>query len=109
MAGIAAAPAQAGPDTKAHYACRYDQQFTVSRSGVNATVEFADRRYELRRRPGSFGARYGSADAALIIDGDSAVFVASDRLDLEDCFRVDGPRAGGRERPIMAPDRSGRG
>jgi hypothetical protein len=94
-AGIATAPAQAGEDRKTHYACRHDRQFSVSRSGPIATVEFGDRSYELRRRAGSLGIRYGSAEAALILDGDAATFVASDRLDLEGCAKVPPPSVRG--------------
>jgi len=67
------------------YQCEGGEAFTVRDSGSAAVVRFADGDYVLQRKRSSLGRRYASPDAALIIDGETAVFVAEDRLDLDDC------------------------
>lgn len=70
------------------YACPTSIDLTVerSRSGVRVTIE--GRKYDLERKRSSIGDKFLSSDAALIIDGDSAIFVAGDRLNLGTCVRV---------------------
>ena len=82
---LGTAQAHAAPATGVRYQCDSRQNLVVARSDTEATVRFIDRTYELKRRPSELGERYGSAKAALIIDGPSAVFVAEDRLQLGTC------------------------
>ena len=70
------------------YACRPAQNLVVTRSGDTAIVQFIDRIYKLRRKASSLGEKYISQHAALIIDGNSAVFVAEDRLQLGTCLEA---------------------
>lgn len=81
----AAHAAAAAPVSAVRYACEGRQTLVVSRSDDAASVRFIDRTYELRRKPSSIGEKYGSDNAALIVDGSSAVFVAQDRLQLGTC------------------------
>lgn len=71
-----------------HYACRASQDLTVDRDGSTAHVQLAGRTYDLKRRRSSIGDKYLSSNAALIIDGDSAIFVADDHLDLGTCVKA---------------------
>lgn len=85
-------PAQAAPEapiTEVRYACDEGQRLLVRESGQSAIVEFIDRTYELQRKHSSIGRKYIAPAAALIIDGASAVFVASDRLQLGRCVATD--------------------
>jgi hypothetical protein len=70
------------------YACEGRQNLVIERDRTTAHVNFIDRSYELRRKPSSIGAKYESSKAALIIDGQSAVFVAEDRLQLGACIEA---------------------
>jgi membrane-bound inhibitor of C-type lysozyme len=85
MAGVS--QAQAAPDA-VHYACSASQGLTVRQSLSDAHVSFAGRTYDLKRRPSSIGQKYLAPHAALILDGDSAVFVAEDHPFLGTCFRT---------------------
>lgn len=80
--------ARAVPVTETLYACDGGQRLIVRRSGASASVQFVDRTYELKRKPSSNFEKYGSAGAALVIDGESAVFVATDRLQLGQCIEA---------------------
>lgn len=81
--------AHAGAATKeVRYLCEPAQQLVVQRTSRTAAVRFIDRSYVLDRKASSIGERYVSANAALIIDGPSAVFVAEDRLQLGTCLEV---------------------
>ena len=81
--GHAAMAAAAASEVR--YACEPTQNLVVRRSGEMATVQFTDRTYALHRKASSLGVKFVSEDAALIIDGNSAVFVAGDRLQLGRC------------------------
>lgn len=70
------------------YVCDRRQSLTVERNDATAHVNFVDRSYELRRKPSNFGVKYESPKAALIIDGQSAFFVAEDRLQLGACTQA---------------------
>ena len=70
------------------YQCDPRQKLVVKRSGREASVQFVDRSYELRRKRSSIGEKYTSPTAALIIVGPSAVFVAEDRLQLGQCLEA---------------------
>ena len=70
------------------YACPASQELTVMRDSQKAHVSLAGRTYDLERRRSSIGAKYLSSEAALIIDGPSAVFVGPDNLDLGTCTRA---------------------
>ena len=71
--------------TVTRYACDGRQNLVVERTAATARVSFIDRTYDLKRKPSGIGIKYGSSDAALIIDGTSAIFVAPDRLQLGAC------------------------
>lgn len=70
------------------YACDARQNLVVQRTASNAHVHFIDRSYDLRRARSSIGVKYLSENAALIIDGRSAVFVAEDRPQLGACVEA---------------------
>lgn len=76
------------PAMETHYQCDSRQRLVVWRTDDSATVEFIDRTYELRRKPSEIGVKYIAPKAALIIDGNSAVFVAQDRLQLGRCIEA---------------------
>jgi hypothetical protein len=87
LAGFGAAQAHPAPNT-IRYACATRQELTVQRDGSSARVGLAGRNYDLQRRRSSLGDEYISSNAALIIDGSSAIFVADDRLDLGTCVKA---------------------
>lgn len=70
------------------YICEPRQNLVVTRSNDTATVRFIDRSYELHRKASSIGEKYIANNAALIIDGKSAFFVAEDRLQLGKCVEA---------------------
>lgn len=80
--------AHAAPATEIRYECDAGQRLVVRQAGDRAFVQFIDRSYELRRRHSSIGEKYESANEALIIDGQAAVFVAADRLQLGQCLEA---------------------
>ena len=57
----------------------------VERSGATAHVTLAGRTYDLKWKQSSIGDKFISPTAALIIDGDSAIFVSEDQLNLGPC------------------------
>jgi membrane-bound inhibitor of C-type lysozyme len=87
LAGFGTAQAHPAPSS-IRYACATSQELTVQRDGSRAHVSLAGHNYDLQRKRSSLGDKYLSANAALIIDGSSAVFVAGDRLDLGTCVKV---------------------
>ena len=70
------------------YACTERPDLIVERDRSSAQVRVANQTYDLQRKRSSIGAKYGSASAALIIDGASAIFVADNRLDLGNCVKA---------------------
>ena len=86
LALAAASPAHARSTTR--FACPASESLTVHRDGVTAYVQLAGQTYQLKRKQSSIGDKYISANAALIIDGDSAVFVADRVLDLGTCIET---------------------
>ena len=70
------------------YRCADGRSFTVSRDRYEASVGYEDALYSLARRPSSIGAKYASPEAALIIDGDHAVFTSETIVDLKQCARA---------------------
>ena len=82
---LAAAPAGAS-GRAVQYICPASEHLSVERDGSIAHVTLADRSYDMRRKHSSIGAKYLSRDAALIIDGPSAIFVAPDHLNLGTCI-----------------------
>ena len=80
--------AHAAALTQTRYACDARQSLTVERDASRARVNFVDRSYELHRKRSNIGVKYSSPAAALIIDGESAVFVAEDRLQLGSCTKA---------------------
>jgi len=85
---IGAAQAASAVTLATRYACDARQNLVVQRSASSAHVDFIDRSYDLRRARSSIGVKYLSENAALIIDGRSAVFVAEDRLQLGACVET---------------------
>ena len=79
LGSLGAAHAAATPDAPVRYTCPDSLEFVVSRTPQSATVVFGARSYLLDRSRSSIGEKYLSADAALLVDGPSAVFVAEDR------------------------------
>jgi membrane-bound inhibitor of C-type lysozyme len=71
-----------GPVT---YGCAGGKTFSVERQLRRATVVYRGARFVLPRRSSGIGTRYASREATLIIDGDFAVFVAPNALDLNAC------------------------
>ena len=82
---LASAASHAATPAAIRYACDGRQNLVIQRDAATAHVRFIDRSYELRRKPSSIGVKFSSPTAALIIDGQSAVFVAEDRLQLGSC------------------------
>lgn len=80
--------ARAAPATEILYACDDGQRLVVRQAGDLAFVQFIDRSYQLRRKHSDIGEKYESQNAALIIDGRTAVFVAADRLQLGQCVEA---------------------
>lgn len=83
--GFSGAHGAPGP---VRYACSATQHLAVQRNGSTAYVNYAGRRYELQRKRSSIGDKYVSSKAALIVDGNSAIFVAEDLIDLGTCVRA---------------------
>lgn len=69
------------------YACPASRELTVQNNLATARVTLAGRNYDLQRKRSSIGKKYLSANAALIIDEGSAIFVAEDQLDVGTCVR----------------------
>lgn len=80
--------ASSAPATQTRYQCDSRQRLVVWRTADSAKVEFIDRTYELRRKPSDIGIKYIAPEAALMIDGNSAFFVAQDRLQLGRCVEA---------------------
>lgn len=89
LSAACATPQPAPAETSSLYLCDGGQEFTVERDGASASVAIDGREYLLERRRSSLGERYGAPDASLILDGDSAVFIAEDRLDLDGCMSTE--------------------
>jgi membrane-bound inhibitor of C-type lysozyme len=86
LAGSAEALARS-PET-VRYTCEGADDLVIQRDASTAHVKFADRSYQLRRKASGIGEKYMAPGAALIIDGDSAVFVADDHLQLGACIEA---------------------
>lgn len=84
---LAFTEAQAAPRS-VRYACPESADLAVQRNASSASVNYAGRRYELQRKRSSVGHKYASPNAALIIDGNSAIFVAEDVIDLGTCTKA---------------------
>lgn len=85
---VGAAQVHAAPLTPVRYACESYQNLVIQRDGKSAQVRFIDKSYVLSRKPSSIGVKYESGNAALIIDGPSAVFVAEDSVQLGTCLEA---------------------
>ncbi|QIK95471.1 hypothetical protein G7076_02290 [Sphingomonas sp. HDW15A] len=86
LSGVQVLAAEGAPGVR--YICKSEQGIVVTRTGDKASVRSADRTYELRRRPSSIGVKYGSANAALIVDGTDAVFVVEEPLYVQTCSQA---------------------
>ena len=68
------------------YACERGQQsLSIRRDRHNAHVRFGHQTFELRRRDSGIGEKYMSDNAALIVDGATAIFVVEEPLQLGTC------------------------
>ena len=85
-----AATVHAQPSSKAsQYTCAAEVgDMRVERSGTTAHVTLAGRTYALKWKQSSIGDKFISPTAALIIDGDSAIFVSEDQLNLGPCTKA---------------------
>ena len=89
VALLSSCSAAAAPQVRtATYACSDGRSFTVRRDDERASIQYADGRYSLSRRPSSIGTKYASPEATLIIDGDFAAFVTETVVDLEGCHEA---------------------
>lgn len=80
--------AYASPIVETRYDCGGALTLVVREAGETASVQLTDQIYELRRKHSSIGRKFISPTAALIIDGQSAVFVAADWLNLGQCLEL---------------------
>lgn len=87
-ASLAVFPTHAAVPSPVRYACLASEDLSVRRNPSTAHVDYAGRTYQLQRKRSSIGDKYVSANAALIIDGNSATFVAEDLLDLGTCTKA---------------------
>ena len=87
LVGTVAGQAHAAANV-VRYACAASQELTVQRDNSTAHVNLAGRTYDLRRKRSSVGDKYLSSNAALIIDGTSAIFVAANQLELGACIET---------------------
>jgi hypothetical protein len=85
LCGAVAAAGAHAAQAPVRYTCPADQDLTVQRTASTARVTFNGRSYALQRKHSSIGDKYLSANAALIIDGPSAVFVADGTLGMGAC------------------------
>jgi hypothetical protein len=86
---LGAASALAATATKPiRYVCESAPELLVMRTANKASVHFGTKTYDLRREASSIGAKYISRNAALIVDGRSAVFVSDDQLQLGTCLQA---------------------
>lgn len=86
-AALAVTQAHAAP-APVRYACTASDDLAVMRNHSTAHVDYAGHGYELQRKRSSIGDKYVSQNAALIIDGNSAIFVAEDLIDVGTCTRA---------------------
>lgn len=86
LVGLGAARTDARAAAIRYNCSSRDLDVQRSRSAVHVT--FDGRGYDLLRKKSSIGEKYLSADAALIIDGATAVFVAEDHFDLGPCLKA---------------------
>jgi membrane-bound inhibitor of C-type lysozyme len=84
LAGCSSASvAEARPETI--YRCADGRTFSVDLTTDSARVTYYDEQFRLPRRSSGIGSRYASPDATLIIDGEMAVFVTENIVDLQAC------------------------
>jgi len=81
----ALSPARAGPQTRS-FKCAYGQNFTARVTAKAARVQAGPAQLELKRKPSSFGTKYGSPSATLIIDEEFASLVGRDLQRFERCY-----------------------
>lgn len=88
-ASLTAAGGTAGQAAPApvHYSCSPSDALTIAHDRSTARVSYAGKTYDLRRKRSDLGLTYLSGKAALVIDGNSAVFVSDDHFDLGTCVK----------------------
>lgn len=67
------------------FRCRDGSELVVHYRPQAATVVAGGHSYELARRPSNVGERFASPQATLIVDGESATFIADDLHHLRGC------------------------
>jgi hypothetical protein len=67
------------------FLCETGQRLDVLYGTAMAEVRISERIFRLDLKPGSLGERYTDEEATLIVDGDTAVFVSADGMDLRKC------------------------
>jgi hypothetical protein len=70
------------------YSCSTSDTLRVQLTRAGAIVKFNGLEYRLPRKRSSIGTRYGSANAALMIDGHFATFVTERGPRAMQCFEV---------------------
>lgn len=93
LGSACSATSRSGVPASTTFRCADGRSFLVERDARTATVIFSGISYRLPRRASSIGLRYGSGEAALMIDGDFAAFVTELVPDLNDCRRSQGAAA----------------
>lgn len=88
LALVLAQTVRASAPVQIRYRCDNSEALVVRQSDDEAAVRYMDRSYLLRRTHSNIGKKYLAPRAALIIDGQSAVFVAEDRLHLGQCLET---------------------
>jgi len=88
LAAFAATAHAQSASAVSRYACPNSAgDLRVERSGGAARVTLGGHTYALTRKRSSIGDKFISSNAALIIDGESAVFVSEDHLNLGACTK----------------------
>ena len=86
IAGSVTASLEAAPGPVS-YSCTPGDALTIAHDRSSARVSYAGRTYDLQRKRSGIGLTYLSPKAALVIDGNSAIFVADDHYDLGTCIK----------------------
>ena len=92
LVAVSALPAtvHAHPNSNtSQYTCAAEVgDMKVERSGATAHIRLAGRTYALKWKHSSIGEKFISPTAALMIDGESAIFVSEDQLNLGPCTKA---------------------
>lgn len=75
----------AADSLEVQYRCGGTSELVIRRTHAVADARFEERTYRLHRKASSLGERYSGANAAIIVDGATAVFVAGDQVRVHSC------------------------